>query len=184
MLRRTERHGFTLIELMIVVAILGILAAIAVPAFIGYIRRSKTAEAAANIKNMYIGSVAYWNRSFIAGSGISAESATNCTVANAGPLPATPPTDEKVFFDFDTTPAFHQLSFTIADAIYYRYGVISGFPSTCNTVPANTDGVYTFRAIGDLDADGVQSTFDLAVATDANQTLYHARGFHITNETE
>jgi prepilin-type N-terminal cleavage/methylation domain-containing protein len=39
--------GFTLVELMIVVVILGILAAVAIPAFSRYIKRSKTAEARA-----------------------------------------------------------------------------------------------------------------------------------------
>jgi type IV pilus assembly protein PilA len=47
------RRGFTIIELMIAVAIVGILAAIAVPNFVKFLARSKQSEARVNLKAMF-----------------------------------------------------------------------------------------------------------------------------------
>ncbi len=55
-----KKGGFTLIELMIVVAIIGILAAIAIPNFIRFQARSKQSEAKTNLKAIFTAQKAYF----------------------------------------------------------------------------------------------------------------------------
>jgi len=52
--------GFTLIELMIVVAIIGILAAIAIPNFLRFQAKSRTSEGKTNLKAVYTAQSSYY----------------------------------------------------------------------------------------------------------------------------
>jgi len=56
---KKDQKGFTLIELMIVIAIIGILAAIAIPQFSAYRSRAFVAATKADVKNCYTATQAY-----------------------------------------------------------------------------------------------------------------------------
>jgi len=56
---RNNKKGFTLIELMIVVVIIGILAALAIPRFMRASTKSKQSEAKAILKQIYVMEHAY-----------------------------------------------------------------------------------------------------------------------------
>jgi len=84
MFKRMHDHkGFTLIELMIVVAIIGILAAVAIPNFLKYQAKSKQSEARVLLSGLYTSEIAYfaeqnsygdWDADFTAGgAGITAD---------------------------------------------------------------------------------------------------------------
>jgi len=93
MLKRAKnKKGFTLIELMIVVAIVGILAAIAIPNFLNYQAKSQQTEAKTNLGSIFTNMVAY-----------SAESVDGFESARCCATPPTPATNNIGFATTGTT---------------------------------------------------------------------------------
>lgn len=78
-MKKQLQQGFTLIELMIVVAIIGILAAIAIPAYQDYIARAQASEAPSILGGLKTPVAEYWSNNGAIGS-IAAMAGDNAVV--------------------------------------------------------------------------------------------------------
>lgn len=184
-LRGTE--GFTLMELMIVVAIAGILAAIAVPTFTMLMNRSKTAEASTNLNSLFKTAASYYSAERGA-KDMTGLTSGYCIVESTGGMwPSAPVKQKRAFNPGTPNPAFAALGFSIADAVYFAYEAKSSAAAasggSCGHA-AGENSLYTFSAYGNLDGDAVFSTFELATGSDKDNVLYHSYGFYVDKEME
>jgi type IV pilus assembly protein PilA len=177
--RPLRSAGFTLIELMVVVAILGILAAVAVPAFVKYARRSKTSEAEVLLSLMFRGAVTYYSQERPQqGTGMGI--AVQCVPSTAGPHPLVATADRQIFDFPSASDTWEALQFHTGDRLYFRY-TFEGI-NTCGA--ANTNA-FTARAEGDLDGDvAFTSLFERAARANANSEIEGSKGLYIMAETE
>lgn len=141
----SKQRGFTIIELAIVVAIIGVLAAVAIPMFLGHMKQAKASEAMLQLNKMAIDAKTYYftNTKYPQGSAnvLPGADGAACSGTNG---------HFAVSAGWTTDPIWSALSFEIVEPNLFSYHFTSTTPSTAQGL-----------AVGDLDCDGVTITYQL-----------------------
>lgn len=160
------KRGFTLVELMIVVAIIGVLAALAIYGVKKYVTNSKTAEARQMLGRITKDAAAAYAKENLAGTVLAAGTATAISQrlcdAASNTVPATAATIGGKKYQSassewaigDSTTGWRCLKFGVDGAQYYMYQYSAANPATAT-------GTFSAFAIGDLNGDATYSTFEM-----------------------
>lgn len=167
-----SQHGFSLVELMTVVLITGILAAIAIPTFSGYVFKSRTSEAVHFLGVIKLKQEAYRSEfgRYAPPPGTTLTDPTSMTY-----LPLAPAQMKGQQEPFPATNAqWNQLGARPDAPVRFTYGWAAGTPIDGDNVeaapwnvPDPADHYFVAQAISDLDDNGVQCTFEVTSFTRA-----------------
>jgi type IV pilus assembly protein PilA len=162
---------------MIVVAIIGILASVAVPAFMMYLKRARVTEAPPNIKKIFDGAKGYFERGAVVDRTGAIQLHTFPGTAAITPVAACcgQPGD-RCHASTWVDATWQAVGFEISDPHFFRYRFDSS--------DAGTSAKFTVGAHADLDCDGDYSTYERTAKVDAANRVVGAASLYIEDDIE